>query len=93
MTLGGPEPLDFFVQGLRVAALLVVPIAALATGLSASASYACGRLHIQDPGLLRFVRMIGIMLAVVLGGELIWAEIETLTSEGLRAGASVAGAR
>jgi hypothetical protein len=37
--------------------------------------------------------MIGIMLAVVLGGELIWAEIETLTSEGLRAGASVAGAR
>jgi hypothetical protein len=76
-----------------VAALLLVPIAALATGLSASASYACGRLQIQDPGLLRFVRLIGVMIAVVLGGELVWVELETLTLEGLRAGASVAGAR
>jgi len=86
-------PLEFFIQGLRVAALVLVPIAALATGLSVSVSYASGRLKIQDPGLLRFVRLLGIMMAVVLGGELIWGELEALTAMGLSHGSSVAGTR
>lgn len=86
-------PLEFYVQGLRVAALVLVPIAALATGLSVSASYASSRLQIQDPGLLRFVRLVGVMLALVLAGELVWGELEALTVKGLSSGSAVLGTR
>ena len=86
-----PSPLDFYVQGLRVAVLLLVPVAALVAALSASASYISHRLHVQDPGLLRFVRLLGVALAVVLAGDLLWGELEVLTGRGLSFGASLAG--